>query len=57
MSISPLYARAWTTPSGEFNHASIDCHKVTDVDLSNPTKIVVTTATGEIVINLFAEEA
>jgi len=57
MSISPLYAAAWTTPSGEFKHGSISCHQVTDVDVSDPTKIVVTTAKGEIVINLFADGA
>ena len=55
MSISPLYAAAWTTPSGEFKHASISCHQVTDVDVSDPTKIVVTTARGEIVIQLFTD--
>tara|TARA_R110001632_G_scaffold55829_2_gene136577 strand:- start:2054 stop:2380 length:327 start_codon:yes stop_codon:yes gene_type:complete len=54
---SPFYAGIWTKPDGSFNHASVSCHQVTDVDLSNPAKIVVTTASGEIVIDLFHDGA
>ena len=55
LDMSPLHAGAWTKPNGDFNHASISLHQVTNVDLSNPAKIVVTTAKGEIVIQLFTD--
>jgi hypothetical protein len=54
---SPMHAGVWTKPNGDFNHASVSCHHVTDIDFSDPSKIIVTTTSGEITIAIFEEQA
>jgi|GEM_PF-1936112 len=53
----PMHAGAWTDSDGKFRHGTFSCHQVTDVDLSNPRKLVIMTTDGEITIDIFEEQS
>lgn len=52
-----MHAGAYTDANGQFRHGTLSCHRVTDVDLSDPHKLVIMTTDGEIVINIFEAQS
>jgi len=53
----PMHAAAWTDADGKFRHGTLSCHQVTDVDLSDPRRLVITTTEGRITIDIYEEQS